>query len=51
VTAVCPPPEHLTFLQKLRHDFKNSYYQVVALYVAFVLTVIMVSVVFDLKAR
>lgn len=35
---MCPPPDHYNFWQKLKHDFKNSYYQVVMLYIACAVT-------------
>lgn len=42
---MCPPGEHLTFLQRLQHDFHNSYYQVATIYIAAMVTIIAIFVI------
>lgn len=43
---MCPPPRNATLVDKLRHDFKNSYYQLTAAYIAVILTLIFLSIIF-----
>lgn len=44
---MCKLPHDATFTERLKHDFKNSYYQLTVAYIAFMLTVIAISVIFD----
>lgn len=46
---MCTLPEDATFRERLAHDFRNSYYRVVTLYIAVVVTICAVLLLVDIK--
>jgi hypothetical protein len=46
---MCPPDENLSFWRRLKYDYQNSYNRVILTYTAVAVTLLFISVVFDLK--